>query len=102
MDEPKQDNSACRSGSALEPAVGRPEPERETLAGVIARMEREAFEKWLMDYLGPLTTNVEKSAMWAAWQARGALRVPCRGVTRNGCAYLAPCGSICNKCGHEH
>lgn len=88
--------------SSMEREVGRLEPERETLAGLLDRMEREAFEAWFKDYLGPLTTNVEKSAMWASWQARGALRTPCRGVSRSGCHYLAPCGSICNKCGHEH
>lgn len=68
-----------------------------------------AFDRWcadnghgtIDDMLAPLDRSL-RELMWSAWQGRGALRIPCRGVTRDGCHYLAPCGSICNKCGHEH
>lgn len=78
------------------------------MAGLIARMEREAFERWAtgegLDLNRHRHSYLSTSTAWAwdAWRGRGAMRVPCRGVTRDGCNYLAPCGSICNKCGHEH
>lgn len=93
----------------LDRPVVRQEPERELLADMIARTERKAFDRWcadnghgtIDDMLAPLDRSL-RELMWSAWQGRGALRIPCRGVTRDGCHYLAPCGSICNKCGHEH
>lgn len=109
MDEHSESKEAL--GPPVQRPVGRLVPERETLADLIARMEREAFDRWLRDnghcenqiddMLMPLQRSLNE-LMWSAWKGRGALRVPCRGVTRDGCNYLAPCGSICNKCGHEH
>jgi hypothetical protein len=39
------------------------------LAEQPAQQEPVKFEQWFSDYLGPLTTNFEKSAMRAAWNA---------------------------------
>jgi len=65
-------------------------------AVMLEKMERDAFEKWWArqqkDPTKPITPRM-------AWDARAALQKPCRGVEHNGCNYLAPCGSICNKCG---
>jgi hypothetical protein len=82
--------------------LGVTAPKRaESLREMIDRLERQQFEEWVKDYLGPLTTNFEKSAMWAAWQGRGALQSKCRGVAHPGCNYLAACGGVCNKCGQS-
>ena len=78
-----------------------------TLQEMIDALEREAFEKW-----GRSVGMESKSeggfdyplgrALWQAWQARGAMQNPCRGVVRDGCNYLAACGALCNKCGERH
>ena len=63
------------------------------LAVMLENMEREAFEKWCGD--NPDAVN----DAFTGWKARASLQRQCRGVAHHGCNYLAPCGSICNKCG---
>lgn len=81
------------------------------LSAMIKRLEMEQFEKWLLDEQGlEGTWNDTRNCFdefpahlaFKAWQARGALRQPCRGAQREGCSYLAPCGAICDKCGEIH
>lgn len=81
----------------------------ESLSAMIERMEREAFEKhaiedqhfgeWAMRKDGDNYENEYVRSAWHAWQARAAMNSKCRGVAHPGCNYLAPCGSICAKCG---
>jgi hypothetical protein len=78
-----------------------------SLEQMLADMERAEFEKWVR----PDSVQRQRqpdtgeyidrgmAAAWAGWQARGKLYKPCRGVRHPNCEYLAPCGSICNKCG---
>lgn len=72
----------------------------ESLAMMVDIMEREAFEAWYSEeterqtFCGPA-----RELTWHAWQARAAMNSMCRGVAHPGCNYLAPCGSICDKCG---
>lgn len=74
---------------------------------MLKRMERDAFEKWCLknniDVRKQIDTDHymmnETRAAWDAWHARGALQRPCRGVRHDGCDYMAPCGSVCDKCG---
>ena len=71
-----------------------------SLDGMIERMEREAFDKWARtETLLNRISNNELIFAWAAWRARAALASQCRGVAHPGCNYLAPCGSVCDKCG---
>ena len=68
--------------------------------GMIESMEREAFDKWARtETLLNRISNNELIFAWAAWRARAALASQCRGVAHPGCNYLAPCGSVCDKCG---
>jgi hypothetical protein len=71
------------------------------LAVMLEKMEREAFEKWWRmegTFCDNPFTSKKETAL-ESWKARGVLNKPCRGVEHHGCNYLAPCGSICNKCG---
>ncbi len=80
-----------------------------SLDGMIERIEREAFEKhaikdqhfgeWAMRSTGGEYENEFVRTAWSSWQARAALASKCRGVAHQGCNYLAPCGSVCDKCG---
>lgn len=84
---------------------------RSALAGSPPGSEREAFEQYAIKAWGGwkaatmrnnegdryLEGYVDDS--WAAWQARAAVAIKCRGVAHPGCNYLAPCGSFCDKCG---
>lgn len=78
-----------------------------SLDGMIERMEREAFEKALYGTIGrrgfhrkgAQYVNESTQVAWSSWQARAALASKCRGVAHQGCNYLAPCGSVCDKCG---
>ena len=77
---------------------------------LIESMERDAFEHWMSDE-GEAPKAVEKKEgvyvllqsqiCWVAWKARAAHQRPCRGVSHRGCDYLAPCGSVCDKCGQR-
>ena len=76
--------------------------------GMIESMEREAFERDMVAAFGPrgLRRNqfggYEDSVTliaWSSWQARAAIASKCLGVAHQGCNYLAPCGSVCDKCG---
>ena len=76
-----------------------------TLQDMIEAAERQAFETWQQTSPDRLWNNGSAglgATAWAAWQARGALQGKCRGVARDGCNYLAPCGGLCNKCGQRH
>lgn len=80
---------------------------------MIERMEREAFEDFMksppfeygaerMTDLSAWPGNYRAIAVqlaWGAWKARASLASQCRGVAHPGCNYLAPCGSVCDKCG---
>ena len=71
------------------------------LAVMLEKMEQDAFEKW-WQLEGTFCDNPftsKKETALQCWKARGALNKPCRGVAHHGCNYLAPCWSICNKCG---
>lgn len=72
-------------------------------AVVLQKMEREAFDNWYATNSFDFTVNPFGSRVycmqWNAWKARASLMTPCRGIAHRGCDYLAPCGSICNKCG---
>ena len=77
-------------------------------AVILEKMERDAFEKWMcpdgkwlkaIERIGNSYKYAPAAAAWTVWQARAALNKPCRGIAHHGCDYLAPCGSICNKCG---
>ena len=79
-----------------------------SLAGMIERMEREAFERDMgaafgrrglrRNQFGGYEDSVTLIA-WSSWKARAALASKCQGVAHQGCNYLAPCGSVCDKCG---
>jgi hypothetical protein len=80
------------------------------LAEMIVRMEREAFERWAsggedcpeaVERKGDGYKLIQIQWFWAAWKARAALQRPCQGIAHPNCNYLAPCGSICNKCGQH-
>lgn len=93
----------------------------EGLAGMVERLERTEYEQWVIrrqrmrgygseltdaefvmrDQRGEYTASGFEMG-WQAWKARSAWNRPCRGVTREGCNYLAACGSVCNKCGEVH
>jgi hypothetical protein len=53
-------------------------------------------------------TEVEKIAYCAGWWAgmeqkrEQPARPLCKGIPRRGCNYLAPCDTVCNKCGEIH
>ena len=86
-----------------------------TLEQLAEDMERTAFEKFItappfeysierMTYLSAWPGNYRVVAVqlaWEGWKARAAYQRPCRGVAHPGCDYLAPCGSVCNKCGQQ-
>ena len=81
-----------------------------TLQDMIDALEREGFEAWAVADT-PFGTQRNDEGFyvsswlenaWAAWKARGRLQSKCRGVTRDGCNYLAACGGLCNKCGRRH
>ena len=81
----------------------------------LERMEREAFEKFVvappfeysterMTELSAWPGNYRSIAVqlaWESWKARAAHQKHCRGVKHDGCDYLAPCGSVCDKCGQR-
>ena len=85
------------------------------MAELIERMEREAFEKFVvappfeysterMTELSAWPGNYRSIAVqlaWESWKARAAHQKHCRGVKHDGCDYLAPCGSVCDKCGQR-
>ena len=79
------------------------------VSALIEQMEREAFEKWarpdsVQMHRHPETGEYTERGMcaaWEGWKARAQRQRPCRGVTHPGCDYLAPCGSICDKCGQQ-
>jgi len=58
-----------------------------------------ALLKSCADELDRLTTQL--AAVTAESEAKKFWR-PCQGVARDGCDYLASCGTLCNKCGHIH
>lgn len=91
MEQPKPDES--------------PLAQRPTLSAVLEDMLAEAeliaFNKWFLGEQGKEYDGMYTFAM-AAWKARAATASKCRGVARPGCDYLAPCGMICDKCGHQH
>lgn len=84
-----------------------------SLDWMIERMEREAFEAFVtappFEYSTERRSNLSAWPLkyrlpainfaWEAWQARSVLASKCRGVAHQGCNYLAPCGSVCDKCG---
>ena len=79
-----------------------------TLQGMIDQLERQLFESEMLKHMMPGSLArcgdgyVFQNFAWLAWKARGALQGKCRGVTRDGCQYLAPCGGLCDKCGQQH
>jgi len=58
--------------------------------------EQEIGDLWRKpeNYMQPLSFG---AALIAAERERILAR--CQGKTHEGCAYLAHCGSVCNKCG---
>lgn len=70
-----------------------------SLDELIERTELEVFERWWKTDGIEMADYSEKSAARKGWLARSAHQRPCRGVAHPGCDYLAPCGSICDKCG---
>jgi hypothetical protein len=64
-------------------------------------LENEAFQMWWNKWVAHSSPAplLEREAAEAAWLARAERQQPCRGVAHPGCHYLAPCGSVCNKCG---
>ena len=78
-------------------------PLNDGLAVMLQKMEREAFENWYamnsFDFIMNPFGSKEYCMQWNAWKARAALNKPCCGIAHPECDYLAPCGSICNKCG---
>jgi hypothetical protein len=70
-----------------------------SLEQMLADMEQAEFEKWWKTSGIECASYAEKMAAKKGWKARAAFRPPCRGVRHPNCDYLAPCGSICNKCG---
>ena len=82
-----------------EPIAAGPNDVTVSLEQMVADMELAEFEKWWKTNGIECATYAEKMAAKKGWQARGKLYKPCRGVRHPNCNYLAPCGSICNKCG---
>ena len=97
------------------PIAAGPNDVTVSLEQMLADMESVEFEKFVtappfeysaerMTELSAWPGNYRSLAVqlaWEAWQARAAFRQPCRGVRHPNCDYLAPCGSICNKCGQK-
>lgn len=86
-----------------------------TLTELIEQLDRAEFEKHFRSEspdpsfakepaAGGRVNYVDRDVQfwWEGWQARSAKASKCRGVTRDGCAYLAPCGGLCTKCGKVH
>ena len=74
------------------------------LRQMVESAERVAFEAWASktgwrERMGMNGEYREMAAAWSAWQASAQHHRPCRGVRHPNCNYLAPCGSICEKCG---
>ena len=67
------------------------------LEKLIEGQERNEFAKWLdrCNELGLPKKPID------AWVARSTLSGKCRGVAHPDCNYLAPCGSVCTKCGQQ-
>jgi len=86
------------------PIAAGPNDVTVSLEQMVADIELAEFEKQFGEEPDPNWRPEEGhherwTAAWAGWQARGKLYKPCRGVSHPNCNYLAPCGSICNKCG---
>lgn len=75
----------------------------DTLGAAIERVERDAFEAWAIKKWGREAYRHVSGTCgeWDAWMARAAHQRQCRGVSHPGCNYLAPCGSVCDKCGQR-
>jgi hypothetical protein len=78
------------------------------LGAMIAALERQEFEKWAIedgfayrDEHGLWFYRNGGDGLFEAWQGRAKLVKQCRGIAHAGCHYLAPCGSVCNKCGRS-
>lgn len=72
------------------------------LQQMIKYAQIEAFNNWAEKNtdLVPKGTNATNSPiLFRIWCGGQEHRPPCRGVQHPGCNYLAPCGSICDKCG---
>jgi len=76
------------------------------LADMLEQQERKEFEQWYVenafDYVRDPIGSKLCADQWAAWKARSAMQTRCRGVARHGCDYMAPCGTVCDKCGNQH
>lgn len=71
------------------------------LEDMVAAAELVEFNRWFQGYRATGYDSMYTFAL-AAWKARAAMTSKCRGVARTGCNYLAPCGMVCDKCGHQH
>jgi hypothetical protein len=76
-----------------------------TLPRAVAQQALEALEElngW-QSLAPPLASQAGRQA---AINLRAALEQParplCKGIPRRGCNYLAPCDTVCNKCGEIH
>ena len=81
------------------PIAAGPNDVTVSLEQMISDMETAEFEKWWRTNGIERASYAEKAAAKKGWKARATFRHQCRGVSHPNCDYLAPCGSICNKCG---